>query len=387
MKPSICYIINDKIGGINSLNIALGQALPKETSFSQHFAYYHYKENKDARFNKPLEFDVKLSMLEYSKLDNIYYVFKKFEKQLPEGKGVLVSNDIFELHYIESFGTDKTVYQIVHDAYNLELSNKFEKLIDVFIAHSKFIYNKLLKDLPKRKDSIFYLPYGIEIPNFPDKVKTEGILNLVFLGRIAEQKGVYDLPKIDKALGNEGVKVNWTIIGRGPEKIKLKTVWSSFNKKVKYLSPQSREELNEILQVHDIFVFPTRFEGFPVALLETMALGIVPVVSDIPSGIPELVLEHLGFKVKPGDINGFVKAIKYLEQNRETLYNISKEAKIHVKENYELKNNMKAYHELFSNYKVLKKERADFKKKMFGSRLDKPWLPNILVRFIRKFIY
>ena len=33
---------------------------------------------------------------------------------------------------------------------------------------------------------------------------------------------------------------------------------------------------------HDVLVFPTRVEGFPACLLEAMAAGVVPVVSNIP---------------------------------------------------------------------------------------------------------
>ncbi|MDC1505578.1 glycosyltransferase family 4 protein [Winogradskyella sp.] len=388
LKPSISYVINDKLGGITSLNIALAKAGQKQTKIEQHFAFYHYKQSVGSRFNTIVQEANKQTMLEYSKLDNIYFVFKKFKKQLPPGAGVLVSNDIFELHYIESFGTEKTVYQIVHDDYNLELSQKFEPYIDVFIAHSLYIYNNLIKTLPNRHESCFYLPYGIEIPEAAEKAKLNAdTLNLMFLGRMTTEKGIFDLPEIDKLLKERKISVNWTVIGRGPEKQKLFDIWKKFNQEVVFISPDTKEELNQIINEQDVFVFPTRFEGFPVALLETMALGVVPIVSDIPSGIPELVTPENGFLVHKQDIKGFVEKIQFLDGNRNILKDKALNSKEFVASNYELNNNMAAYHQLFAQYKELKQENNSIQHIQFGSRLDKWYLPNFIVRIIRKFIY
>ncbi len=387
IKPTICYIINDKIGGITSLNMALASAIPSNSSFKQHFAFYSYKENKDSRYNKLIPEADSQTMLEYSKRDNIYYVFKKFGKQLPAGNGLIVSNDIFELHYIESFGTDKTVFQIVHDDYNLELSVKFEPIIDVYIAHSLYIYNKLVRELPERKDACFYLPYGIEIPTIQTKEIKLAPLNLMFLGRITESKGVFELLIIDNILKSKGIDVNWTVIGRGPDKTKLIEQWTKTNPNVLFISPETKDELNDILKHQDIFVFPTKFEGFPVALLETMAFGVVPVVSDIPSGIPELVNTDNGYIVPLDDAKEFAAKITILNENRSLLQEKSNNAMKFVHSKFELKQNMTAYHELFKRYSELKTIKPNINRKIFGSRLDKFWIPNFVVRIIRRFIY
>jgi len=55
------------------------------------------------------------------------------------------------------------------------------------------------------------------------------------------------------------------------------------------LAPQQVK--NELLTCQAI-VLMSDFEGLPVALLEAMAVGVVPVVRTIPSGIPELVLHE-----------------------------------------------------------------------------------------------
>jgi glycosyltransferase involved in cell wall biosynthesis len=43
-----------------------------------------------------------------------------------------------------------------------------------------------------------------------------------------------------------------------------------------------RAELAKLLPGHEVLLFPTLFEGSPVALLEGMALGMAPLASDVP---------------------------------------------------------------------------------------------------------
>ncbi len=53
--------------------------------------------------------------------------------------------------------------------------------------------------------------------------------------------------------------------------------------------------------MHDVFVLPTQFEGSPVSLLETMSAGLVPVITDLPGGIREIVEPAVGFRLPMGD--------------------------------------------------------------------------------------
>jgi glycosyltransferase involved in cell wall biosynthesis len=52
---------------------------------------------------------------------------------------------------------------------------------------------------------------------------------------------------------------------------------------------QDRAGILDALTSHDFFVLLSDFEGLPLSLVEAMARGCVPVVPEIPSGIPELI--------------------------------------------------------------------------------------------------
>jgi glycosyltransferase involved in cell wall biosynthesis len=68
----------------------------------------------------------------------------------------------------------------------------------------------------------------------------------------------------------------------------------------------------QALNSADVFLMPSRYEGLPLSLLEAMAAGCVPIVSNRGS-IPTVVDDgHNGFLVEPGDITQIVGKLKFL---------------------------------------------------------------------------
>ena len=70
----------------------------------------------------------------------------------------------------------------------------------------------------------------------------------------------------------------------------------------------SRKDMPALYAQHDIFAFPTLFEGLPVVLLEAMATGM-PVVTTETCGMKDVVEDdYNGLLVKPADTAAFVAA-------------------------------------------------------------------------------
>ena len=59
-------------------------------------------------------------------------------------------------------------------------------------------------------------------------------------------------------------------------------------------------EISEVLRLSDIFVLPSESEGIPASLVEAMAVGLPPVVTDIP-GTEMIIGEIHGLRVATGD--------------------------------------------------------------------------------------
>ena len=72
-------------------------------------------------------------------------------------------------------------------------------------------------------------------------------------------------------------------------------------------------------------------KGLPLSLLEAMGEGLVPVVSDLPSGIPEVVNDGNGILVPIDDVTGYARGIIHLHEHRGELAAKSLAARARVK--------------------------------------------------------
>ncbi|HEY3475399.1 MAG TPA: glycosyltransferase family 4 protein, partial [Anaerolineales bacterium] len=132
------------------------------------------------------------------------------------------------------------------------------------------------------------------------------------VGRLVHQKGL-DLAMY--ALG--GLKQfdwEWCIAGDGPEMHNLQALAKKLGiaDRIKFLGWQSREQLVETYHQTNVFLFPSRHEGMPNAVLEAMASGI-PVIASCIAGNEELVVnDKTGYLVASEDTEALQSALKKL---------------------------------------------------------------------------
>ena len=192
-----------------------------------------------------------------------------------------------------------------------------------------------------------------------------------------------DLPEIDRELHRLGVKVQWTIIGSGPDEKPLREAWA-WNPEVRWTGTIPNEVAKERLLESDILVMPSQSEGFPVTLVEGAAAGVVPVASDLPSGIPEIVIPgRTGFRLPIGDTRQFAAAIASLASDSEMLEEMSSNVRNIAVSNFDIRENVKAYDRLYESYAEPRASRRRRQALQYGSRLDQAWIPNFAVRAIR----
>ena len=197
------------------------------------------------------------------------------------------------------------------------------------VAVSDSIYENI-KDFDQyNKDKIFKIDYGVKVADeIPIKNVNNNIpIKLIYTGRLVQiQKRISDLPKIMQRLSDKKVNFNFSIVGNGSEEDIIKKECKSFiNKGIcKFYGTMSNDNVFEILRNSDLFILTSEYEGKPLALLEAMGQGCVPVVSDIQSGIPELIENgRNGYIVPIGDIEKFADCIEYLSINRNKLKELS----------------------------------------------------------------
>jgi glycosyltransferase involved in cell wall biosynthesis len=148
------------------------------------------------------------------------------------------------------------------------------------------------------------------------------------------QKRVLDLVKITAELERRSISYRLTVIGEGSEEPALREAWQVQIKRgsVVMTGRLSRQDMLAELQKSEVFLLVSDFEGMPISLLEAMARGLVPVVSDIPAGIPELVLPgQTGFLARVGNIKQFAGHLAALCEDRALLRRLSEAARSHIK--------------------------------------------------------
>jgi glycosyltransferase involved in cell wall biosynthesis len=153
-----------------------------------------------------------------------------------------------------------------------------QKLLTIYNGVDSEEYSPLVPDRRQGQRDAFMKELGLN----PDKIIVTSV------GRLHEQKG-YDIllraiPDVVQVFQN----VVFLIVGDGRMKEELNLLHQSLGLDNVVYFLGIREDIPEILAVSDLFVLPSRWEGFPNALLEAMSAGLATVATAI-DGSKELI--------------------------------------------------------------------------------------------------
>ena len=169
------------------------------------------------------------------------------------------------------------------------------------------------------------IPNAIDLGEFGHwvpKIKkfSDGKINILFLGRIEERKGLIYLLRAFKVLEKKFTNLRLIVVGEGPLKRELQ-IWTKKNKlkNVVFEGGIKEERTPVYYRTADIFVSPAIYgESFGIVLVEAMACGI-PVVAFANEGYKEVLKKGKGerFLVKPKDYKTLAKKLEILIKNKE----------------------------------------------------------------------
>lgn len=140
-------------------------------------------------------------------------------------------------------------------------------------------------------------------------------VNILWAGRLTEQKGVRDLPLIIGQLNaDEQLRgtVQWTIVGDGDERQIVESLAATHDN-VHYLGHVDQKYMASVYQQHDIFVSTSKWEGYPYTLIEMQAFGLAGFAYNIP-GPADIFEEYEGGHIADdwqqlaGQIGSFVRS-------------------------------------------------------------------------------
>jgi glycosyltransferase involved in cell wall biosynthesis len=141
----------------------------------------------------------------------------------------------------------------------------------------------LERETGRLSGKIVVIPNGVVVPGASPRKPRDASepIRLLFVGRLAPNKGVPDLLEGMDELGRRGAsgRFRLDIVGGGP----LLDALRAANKRpnVAFLDKVSDDRLEELYASADALVLPTLFEGMPTVVLEAMARGIPVLVTDV----------------------------------------------------------------------------------------------------------
>jgi phosphatidylinositol alpha-mannosyltransferase len=181
----------------------------------------------------------------------------------------------------------------------------------------------ILETFKNYKGPKILIPNGVDLEEFNPKVPplkkfSNDKINILFVGRIEEKKGLIYLLNAYKILEKKFKNLRLIIIGEGDLKKECQDYVRENNlKEVHFEGKKVERELVSYYNSSDIFCSPAIFgESFGIVLLEAMACG-KPVVAFANQGYKELLRGKRGerFLAKPRDYRELAQKLEILIKN------------------------------------------------------------------------
>jgi teichuronic acid biosynthesis glycosyltransferase TuaC len=170
-----------------------------------------------------------------------------------------------------------------------------------------------VRELALDPERVVVIPdtYHDDVFRHVDRAPHSGAARLVSVGRLVDVKGFEVLIDAMAALRASGIDATLVIVGGGPlsHSLAARAEAAGVARAVCLAGPLPPARVAERLAAADLYVQPSRREGFGVALVEAMATGL-PSVATRSGGPDGIVGEADGILVAPGDAEALAAGLR-----------------------------------------------------------------------------
>jgi glycosyltransferase involved in cell wall biosynthesis len=281
-------------------------------------------------------------------------------KYLKKLDSIIKSNDIKILHahggvagmyarfYKKKYNNNVKVIHTIHGIHYIHSRNLLRRKVSLYIEQylSKYsdayicVSNDDLKVgneiriLEPSKTSVIY--NGIDLTKFNPKKSDESLKesfgikeNDFVIGNVSrfdEQKNqillVGIMPELIKHIPN----VKLMLVGDGELRESVKRYSHKIGVTDRAIYTGSRSDVDKLYPLFDLFVFPSKWEGLSLTLIESLAAGMCIVASDIPANRELIDNETNGILFDLNDKKNLINQIIELYKNKDKAIKLSQNA-------------------------------------------------------------
>lgn len=223
---------------------------------------------------------------------------------------------ILTLHGIYSKQVD-----VLHGQTTGKISSSYEKdalawadAITVISRESYDYYSKL-------GFKVSLVPNAINISSLPQKKERLYDKQVIFAGRLSNEKGILDLLEMATNLPKD---THLLILGSGPEEEKVRKV-VKLHPHVHFMGYVEKERTISLLRGSDVLVQPSLAEGISSTILEAMACK-TPIIATNVGGNKELLENKSGIMIEPNSPQVILEKLLDLFSNKQKAIELSEEA-------------------------------------------------------------
>jgi len=191
--------------------------------------------------------------------------------------------------------------------------------------------------MPVPRDLV--IPLGVTAGLFPKRLRESQVPIILFMSRIEPKKGLDLLiPALESILGS-GIEFHFILAGSNPQdadyetQIKVQIHNSSLAKYTTITGFVSGDLKVELLTKADLFVLPSYYENFGIAVAEAMAAGVPVVISDRIHIAEDIQQAEAGW-VGPLEVGAIANSIKSALLNPQERQRRGLNGKEHAKKHY-----------------------------------------------------
>lgn len=186
--------------------------------------------------------------------------------------------------------------------------------------------------------SVVVLPNCVDVADarqFSRIYATGEPLKILFMGRIVAEKGLDHIGEALKRLLGASRPVKFVIAGRGPDEERyVQGFRTLLGNSFEFRGVVGGLEKAALLRECNVFLLPSSFEGLPMALLESMAYGLVPITTDVGSIGSVLRSGWNGIVLKDQSAEEIVRAVERLDSDRALMQRLGRNARNDIVSNH-----------------------------------------------------